>query len=93
VQFFQVGNEEGAKEALEELDNGLSKLVKGGVRDIVDTVTWTGGSSQSEGGVGLTGDGILKAVRRFSGAILCPTWNVSRATTLRLLQKYSLNKC
>lgn len=62
VQFFQVGNEEGAKEALEELDDGLSKLVEGGVRDIVDTVTWTGGSSQSEGGVGLTGDGILKAV-------------------------------
>jgi hypothetical protein len=86
VQFFQVGNEEGAKEALEELDDGLSELVEGGVRDIVDTVTWTGGSSQSEGGVGLTGDGILKAVRRFSGAILCPTWNVSRATTLRLLQ-------
>jgi hypothetical protein len=66
VQFFQVGNEEGAKEALEELDDGLSELVEGGVRDIVDTVTWTGGSSQSEGGVGLTGDGILKAVSRFS---------------------------
>jgi hypothetical protein len=93
VQFFQVGNEEGAKEALEELDDGLSELVEGGVRDIVDTVTWTGGSSQSEGGVGLTGDGILKAVSRFFGAILCPMWNVSRATTPRLLQKYSLNKC
>jgi uncharacterized protein YegL len=62
VQFFQVGNEEGAKEALEELDDGLTELVVGGVRDIVDTVTWTGGSSQSEGGIGLTGDGILKAV-------------------------------
>jgi len=62
VQFFQVGNEEGAKEALEELDDELSNLVEGGVRDIVDTVTWTGGSSASEGGVGLTGDGILKAV-------------------------------
>ncbi|PMD12057.1 hypothetical protein NA56DRAFT_713544 [Hyaloscypha hepaticicola] len=33
-----------------------------GFGDIVDTVTWTGGSSQSEGGVGLMGDGILKAV-------------------------------
>jgi len=64
VQFFQVGNEEGAKEALEELDDGLSALVEGGVRDIVDTVTWTGGSSSSEGGVGLTGDGILKAVSK-----------------------------
>jgi hypothetical protein len=62
VQFFQVGNEEGAKEALEELDDGLSELVEGGIRDIVDTVTWTGGASSSEGGVGLTGDGILKCV-------------------------------
>lgn len=62
VQFFQVGNEEGAKEALEELDDGISELVEGGVRDMVDTVTWTGGRSSSEGGVGLTGDGILKAV-------------------------------
>lgn len=62
VQFFQVGNEEGAKEALEELDDGISELVEGGVRDMVDTVTWTGGVANSEGGVGLTGDGILKAV-------------------------------
>ena len=62
VQFFQVGNEEGAKEALEELDDGLSALVEGGVRDIVDTVTWTGGAASSEGGVGLTADGILKTV-------------------------------
>ncbi|KAL2076103.1 hypothetical protein VTL71DRAFT_1046 [Oculimacula yallundae] len=62
VQFFQVGNEEGAKEALEELDDGLSELVEGGVRDIVDTVTWTGGLSSSDGGIGLSGDGILKAV-------------------------------
>ncbi|KAF4628286.1 hypothetical protein G7Y89_g9868 [Cudoniella acicularis] len=62
VQFFQVGNEEGAKEALEELDDGLSDLVEGGVRDIVDTVTWTGGASSSEGAVRLTGDSILKCV-------------------------------
>ncbi|KAK2629161.1 hypothetical protein QTJ16_002264 [Diplocarpon rosae] len=62
VQFFQVGNEDGAKEALEELDDGLSELVEGGVRDIVDTVTWTGGRSLPDGGVGLSGDGILKAV-------------------------------
>lgn len=62
VQFFQVGNEPGAKEALEELDDEISSLVEGGVRDIVDTVTWTGGASASEGGVGLTGDGILKVV-------------------------------
>lgn len=61
VQFFQVGNEEGAREALEELDDELSNM-GGGVRDIVDTVTWTGGRSSSEGGVGLTGDGVLKTV-------------------------------
>ncbi|RDW85845.1 hypothetical protein BP5796_04170 [Coleophoma crateriformis] len=62
VQFFQVGNEEGAKEALQELDDDLSELVEGGVRDMVDTVTWTGGAAASEGGVGLTGEGILKAL-------------------------------
>ncbi|TVY81627.1 hypothetical protein LSUE1_G002621 [Lachnellula suecica] len=62
VQFFQVGNEEGAKEALEELDDHLGDEVDGGVRDIVDTVTWTGGLSSSDGGIGLTGAGILKAV-------------------------------
>ena len=60
VQFFQVGNELGAKEALEELDDELSNMVEGGVRDIVDTCTWTGGASTSEGGVGLTAEGILK---------------------------------
>lgn len=62
VQFFQVGNEEGAKEALQELDDELSELVEGGVRDMVDTVTWTGGASASEGGIGLTGEGILKCL-------------------------------
>ncbi|TAQ84158.1 hypothetical protein B7494_g7508 [Chlorociboria aeruginascens] len=62
VQFFQVGNEEGAREALQELDDELSSLVEGGVRDIVDTVTWAGGNSISQGGVGLTGDGILKTL-------------------------------
>ncbi|KAH8772438.1 hypothetical protein F5882DRAFT_381452 [Hyaloscypha sp. PMI_1271] len=50
------------QEALEELNDGLSELIEGGVRDIVDTITWTSGSSQSEGGIGLTGDGILKVV-------------------------------
>jgi hypothetical protein len=62
VQFFQVGNEEGAKEALEELDDELCNMVEGGIRDIVDTVTWTGGVSSSEGGIGLTADSILKCV-------------------------------
>ncbi|RFU27706.1 hypothetical protein B7463_g8630, partial [Scytalidium lignicola] len=61
VQFFQVGNEEGAREALMELDDELSNHVDGGIRDMVDTVTWTGGNGVSEGGVGLTGEGLLKA--------------------------------
>lgn len=59
VQFFQVGNEEGAKEALMELDDGLSELVEGGVRDMVDTVTW---DPIEEGSISLTGDGILKCL-------------------------------
>ena len=60
VQFFQVGNEDSAKEALEELDDELSNKIKGGVRDIIDTITWTSGRSPSEGGIGLTSDSILK---------------------------------
>ena len=54
IQFFQVGNEYGAAEALRELDDGL----KGSdcPRDIVDTVPWNGGSN------GLSADGILKVV-------------------------------
>jgi len=39
VQFFQVGSEAGAAEALAELDDGL--LAIGCPRDIVDTVPWT----------------------------------------------------
>lgn len=62
VQFFQVGNEDGAKEALEELDDELSDRVEGGIRDMVDTVTWTGGRSTTKGNVGLTGESVLKAV-------------------------------
>jgi len=57
-----MGNEDGAKEALKELDDGLSALVEGGVRDIVNTVTWNSRSKLSEGGIGLTGDGILKTL-------------------------------
>ena len=61
-----------------------------GFGDIVDTVTWTGGSSQSEGGVGLMGDGNPESSKYVFGAILCPKSNVS---TPRLLQKYYLSKC
>lgn len=58
VQFFQVGNEEGAKEALEELDDELGNLVNGGVRDMVDTMTW----ASTDGSISLTGELILKCV-------------------------------
>ena len=56
IQFFQVGEERGAAEALEELDDGL-KEANGGIRDIVDTVPWKGTHS-----TGLNADGILKVV-------------------------------
>lgn len=55
IQFFQVGNEQGAAEALKELDDGLAQ--SGGVRDMVDTVPWNGQS-----GFGLDGAGIMKVV-------------------------------
>jgi hypothetical protein len=59
VQFFQVGNEEGAAEALRDLDDGLVGLVQGGIRDMVDTCTWMGGES-ADGILKLTAEGILK---------------------------------
>jgi len=55
VQFFQVGNDSGATAALKELDDELGD--RAGVRDMVDTVTWSGRDSGN-----LTGDGILKVV-------------------------------
>lgn len=61
VQFFQVGNEPGAAEALRVLDDDLSEL-GGGVRDMVDTVSFNvrpGGSSSVPV---LSADGILKTV-------------------------------
>jgi len=56
IQFFQVGNDREASKALKELDDGLAEQ-GGGVRDIVDTVTWEG----SAGHV-LSADAILKVV-------------------------------
>ncbi|KAL8657309.1 MAG: hypothetical protein Q9226_002043 [Calogaya cf. arnoldii] len=53
IQFFQVGEERGAAEALGDLDDQLS--VTGDVRDMVDTVPWKGGQ-------GLTADKIMKCV-------------------------------
>ncbi|KZF23938.1 hypothetical protein L228DRAFT_208827 [Xylona heveae TC161] len=58
VQFFQVGQEPGAAEALRELDDGLAEL--GGVRDMVDTVPWAGVSSGNYSD--LNADAILKVV-------------------------------
>lgn len=59
VQFFQVGNEKGAREALLELDDNLGREADAGVRDIVDTTTW----DQTQGSRPvLTMDGMLKAV-------------------------------
>lgn len=56
IQFFQVGEEQGAADALRELDDGLVER-GGGVRDMVDTVPWSGGS-----GKGLSAERILKVV-------------------------------
>lgn len=56
IQFFQVGEEQGAADALRELDDGLVER-GGGVRDMVDTVPWSGGK-----GKGLNAEGILKVV-------------------------------
>ncbi|KAK3683905.1 hypothetical protein B0T22DRAFT_384645 [Podospora appendiculata] len=58
IQFFQVGTEPGAREALMELDDGLA-AVGGGVRDIVDTVTWDG---RNTGSHVLSAEAILKVV-------------------------------
>lgn len=56
IQFFQVGQEVGAAQALQELDDALVER-GGGIRDMVDTVPWSGKS-----GNGLNADGILKIV-------------------------------
>jgi uncharacterized protein YegL len=57
IQFFQIGTDKGATKALRELDDELSSQ---GVRDMVDTVTWDGKSSNSV--KALTAEGILKVV-------------------------------
>lgn len=62
VQFFQVGNEPGAADALRTLDDDLAEM-GGGVRDMVDTVTFSSrGGSGSNSAPSLSGDGILKVV-------------------------------
>lgn len=56
IQFFQVGNEAGAANALRELDDDLADQ---GVRDMVDTVTFDAAAGRTRE---LTADGILKVV-------------------------------
>ncbi|KAK5132383.1 hypothetical protein LTR08_009154 [Meristemomyces frigidus] len=58
VQFFQVGRDEVAKRHLKQLDDGLGEIAgDDDLRDIVDTVPFTGAE-----GTHLSGDGILKVV-------------------------------
>ena len=58
IQFFQVGDSEEATIALRELDDSLGgEEYKGKIRDIVDTVPWSG-----QNGTGLNSHGILKVV-------------------------------
>lgn len=58
IQFFQVGNERGAAQALQELDDSLGD-VSAGIRDIVDTVTWNARDARDHQ---LSGSAILKVV-------------------------------
>lgn len=58
IQLFQIGEDENAREYLEELDDNLWKISqKKHVRDIVDTVLWRGSNGST-----LDGEGILKCV-------------------------------
>jgi uncharacterized protein YegL len=58
VQFFQVGRDEEAKRHLKQLDDELAEISgDDDLRDIVDTVPFTGAE-----GTHLSGDGILKVV-------------------------------
>lgn len=58
IQFFQIGNDEAAREELEGLDDHLgARCQDANMRDIVDTVSW-----KNRAGARLNGDGILKTV-------------------------------
>jgi uncharacterized protein YegL len=56
IQFFQVGNEPGARRHLKELDDQLSHFAGGYIRDMVDTVPYKDGDAV------INADGILKVV-------------------------------
>lgn len=64
VQFFQIGEDEDAAEALRYLDDDLKSR---GVRDMVDTCTWSDTKAAGRNGATLTSDVILKVVL---GAVL-----------------------
>lgn len=57
VQFFQVGCDDDASKHLASLDDELSQIAGGDIRDMVDTVPFI-----SNAGGMLTGGGILKVV-------------------------------
>lgn len=59
IQFFQVGEEQGAADALRDLDDGLVER-GGGIRDMVDTVPWSGGRGARDRE--LSAERILKVV-------------------------------
>lgn len=62
IQFFQVGRDEEAKRHLKQLDDELAEIAGDDeLRDIVDTVPFTGAE-----GTKLTGDGILKVSYLFT---------------------------
>ncbi|KAI5837916.1 hypothetical protein DFP73DRAFT_531376 [Morchella snyderi] len=62
IQFFQIGDEEGAREALEDLDDALAEIY--GIRDMVDYTPYPDGQKEGEGreGGGVDGEWILKVL-------------------------------
>ncbi|KAL7912841.1 hypothetical protein GGI35DRAFT_264535 [Trichoderma velutinum] len=60
IQFFQVGNLDGAAEALQRLDNLFGPTSE--VRDMVDTVSWDATPSKRFRSKTLSADTILKVV-------------------------------
>lgn len=62
IQFFQVGNEPGARQALQSLDDELAARSADGVRDMVDTVTWSENDLRAGSVPELTSEAILKTV-------------------------------
>ena len=72
IQFFQVGNELGAREHLKQLDDELADLAGiEDLRDMVDTVPWT-----HDNGGQLNADGMLKVSylisHSFTDSLLTP---------------------